>query len=291
MADRNRRRISTLGSRITSLVSVALVLILAGLAAMTAIAGKQLTDDVRRNLGFIVKMERDCNPDAVSTIAQALKADGAVASVDFLSADDILQQESAYLGEDITDMLDRNPYSAEFDVKVCPDYAHPDSIRELVALYSRFEAVDDVVTESAVIEDVDAALAKAGAIFVIIAAILLIICVALINNTVSLSIYSRRFLIHTMKLVGATGAFIRRPFLDAAALNGLISGAVASLVLIGVRAWGAAIDPVVAEALTIPSMALVCVGAATLGVLICLLTAFFATRRYLRASYDEMFLK
>ena len=88
MADRNRRRISTLGSRITSLVSVALVLILAGLAAMTAIAGKQLTDDVRRNLGFIVKMERDCNPDAVSTIAQALKADGAVASVDFLSADD-----------------------------------------------------------------------------------------------------------------------------------------------------------------------------------------------------------
>ena len=245
---------------------------------MTAIAGKQLTDDVRRNLGFIVKMERDCNPDAVSTIAQALKADGAVASVDFLSADDILQQESAYLGEDITDMLDRNPYSAEFDVKVCPDYG-------------RFEAVDDVVTESAVIEDVDAALAKAGAIFVIIAAILLIICVALINNTVSLSIYSRRFLIHTMKLVGATGAFIRRPFLDAAALNGLISGAVASLVLIGVRAWGAAIDPVVAEALTIPSMALVCVGAATLGVLICLLTAFFATRRYLRASYDEMFLK
>ena len=252
MADRNRRRISTLGSRITSLVSVALVLILAGLAAMTAIAGKQLTDDVRRNLGFIVKMERDCNPDAVSTVAQALKADDAVASVDFLSADDILQQESAYLGEDITDMLDRNPYSAEFDVKVCPDYAHPDSITELVALYSRFEAVDDVVTESAVIEDVDAALAKAGAIFVIIAAILLIICVALINNTVSLSIYSRRFLIHTMKLV---------------------------------------VDPVVAEALTIPSMALVCVGAATLGVLICLLTAFFATRRYLRASYDEMFLK
>lgn len=291
MADRKRRRISTLGSRITSLVSVALVLILAGLAAMTAIAGKRLTDDVRRNIGFVVKMERDCLPDKVDALRLSLDADASVERVAFASAEDILAQESQFLGDDITDMLDRNPYAAEFDVKVRPACAHLDSIGALVALYSRFDGVDDVITESAVIEDVDAALSKAGAIFLIVALVLLVVCVALINNTVSLSIYSRRFVIHTMKLVGATGGFIRRPFLNAAAVNGLVAGIIASVALVAIRLYGSSVDPLVAEALPPQAMALVCLCATSTGVAICTLTAFFATSRYLRASYDEMFLK
>lgn len=258
---------------------------------MTAIAGKRLTDDVRRNLGFIVKMERECQPDHVNALKQSLLADAAIERITFVDADDILQQESEFLGDDITDMLDSNPYSAEFDVRVRPAYAHPDSITSLVACYSRFEGVSDVITESAVIEDVDAALGKAGAVFLIIALVLLVICVALINNTISLSVYSRRFVIHTMKLVGATGAFIRRPFLNAAAVNGLIAGGAASVVLVAIRVYGSTVDPMVTETLPVEAMALVCVGATTLGVLICLVTAFFATSRYLRASYDEMFLK
>ncbi len=221
MADKRSRRISTFGSRITSLVSVALVLILLGLASLMGLAGKNLTDDVRRNLGFIVKMERDCPDAAINTVKQALLASPSVERLTFSSADDIMEQESQYLGEEIGALLDANPYSAEFDVKVRPAYATPDSIEAAVEFFSSMAGVDEIVTESAVIEGVDSTLRRLGAVLLIVAAILLAVSVALINNTISLSIYARRFVIHTMKLVGATGGFIRRPFLRAGALNGV----------------------------------------------------------------------
>ncbi|MCM1066617.1 MAG: permease-like cell division protein FtsX [Muribaculaceae bacterium] len=291
MADPRSKRISTLGSRITSLVSVALVLILVGMAAMTGVAGKKLTDEVRRNLGFVIKMERDCSQASVDALKQTLLADPAVSLLTFNSAADIMAQESEYLGDDIQSLLDANPYSSEFDVKVKPAYAVPDSINALVATYGKAPEVAELVTESAVIEDVDAALARAGTILLISAAVLLLICIALINNTVSLSIYSRRFVIHTMKLVGATAAFIRRPFLTAAALNGLIAGAVASLVLFALKLYISSLDPLIAEALPADLLAVLCVALTLLGMAICVLTATFATNRYLSASYDEMFLK
>ena len=291
MADKRSRRISTFGSRITSLVSVALVLILLGLASLMGLAGKNLTDDVRRNLGFIVKMERDCPDAAINTVKQALLASPSVERLTFSSADDIMEQESQYLGEEIGALLDANPYSAEFDVKVRPAYATPDSIEAAVEFFSSMAGVDEIVTESAVIEGVDSTLRRLGAVLLIVAAILLAVSVALINNTISLSIYARRFVIHTMKLVGATGGFIRRPFLRAWALNGVVAGVGASAFLVLARIYAASLDPMLAQALPWTWTAAVCVALVMLGAAICVLTAAFATNRYLRASYDEMFLK
>lgn len=291
MAEKRNRRISTLGSRITSFVSVGLVLILAGMAVMTGIAGKALSDEVRRNLGFIVKMERNCGDTEVSQLKRNLMGNKGVERLSFMSAEDILAEESQYIGDDVAALLDSNPYAAEFDVRVRPAYASADSISVMTAYYSDFPGVYEIVTESTVIEDVDASLRRAGSVLGIAALLLLVICVALINNTVSLSIYSRRFVIHTMKLVGATGSFIRRPFLNAAAVNGLVAGLVASGVLIGIRFYISSLDPMLAGALPDGAMALVCVSVVAVGVAICLLTASFATNRYLRASYDDMFLK
>lgn len=291
MSDNRSRRISTLGSRITSLVSVTLVLVLAGLAAIMAIVGTNISDEVRRNLGFVIKMERGCDDTATNRLKQSLLASPGVRQLTFVSADDILAQESEYLGDDISSMLDQNPYSAEFDVKVKPTYAHPDSIASLVEKYRLYESVAGIVTESAVIEGVDATLKRIGSVLAIAAVLLLAICVALINNTVSLSIYARRFVIHTMKLVGATGRFIRKPFLKAAAANGLIAGAVASLAMAGAKVYADGLDPMFGDVLPWIAVSLLCVALTAAGIAICMLTAAFATNRYLKASYDEMFLK
>ncbi|MCH5220791.1 MAG: hypothetical protein J1F05_00455 [Muribaculaceae bacterium] len=291
MADKKSRRISTLGSRLTSLISVALVLVLLATAALIALTGKNLTDDLRRNLGFIVKMERECNPSDVNILGKALHSHPAVRELAYSSADDILAEESEYLGEEIGNLVDSNPYSSEFDVKVKPEYSTPDSINSLVKRFEQFQGVSEIVTESAVIEGVDASLKRLSTILLCVAVILLIVSIALINNTISLSIYSRRFVIHTMKLVGATASFIRRPFLKAGAVNGLFAGILASLVLVAIRFYASTIDPILEQALPWASVAIICAGIILIGMAICLLTAVFATNRYLKASYDEMFLK
>lgn len=291
MADKKSRRISTLGSRLTSLVSVALVLILLGLAVLMGVAGKSLTDDLRRSLGFVIKMERDCPAEYINTLKQELTDMPAVGVFTFLSADDIMEEESMYLGEDIAALVDANPYSPEFDIKVKPDYSSPDSIAAIGARLEQYSGVSEVVTESAVIEGVDSTLRRLSAVLLCVAAVLAVVSVTLINNTISLSIYSRRFVIHTMKLVGATAAFIRRPFLLAGAMNGLFAGLAASAVLIGLRCYVSSLDRMLGQALGWGVVVLVCVAVTLLGIAICVLTALFATNRYLKASYDEMFLK
>lgn len=291
MTDRKSRRISTFSSRITSLVSVALVLVLLGIAALMGIAGKNLTDNLRRDLGFFVKMERECPEAQINIMKQSLLSSPAINTVTYSSAEDILSQESEYIGEEIGAMLDVNPYSPEFEVKVNPAYASPDSIRMLTERYENAAGVQEIITESAVIEGVDSTLRRISTILLIVAAILLAVSVALINNTVSLSIYGRRFVIHTMKLVGATGAFIRRPFILAGLTNGLTAGALASAFLIGTRIYAGTLDPLIGQALPWLYVAAICVALVAAGAAICILTARFATNRYIKASYDEMFLK
>ncbi|MDE6854397.1 MAG: permease-like cell division protein FtsX [Muribaculaceae bacterium] len=292
MTENRSRRISTFGSRITSLISVALVLVLLGLAGMMFIAGRNLTDNVRRNLGFTIKMERECSADHINALRRALLADAAVGQLEFSSADDILAQESRLLGEDIAALLDGgNPYAAEFEVKVNPLYARTDSLNVISARYASSPGVSEIVTESAVIEGVDSTLRRVSAVVAVVALVLLIVSVVLINNTISLSIYGRRFVIHTMKLVGATGAFIRRPFLIAGLVNGLIAGLLAAGVLIGVRFWAVSFDAGLVEALPWMGVGAIAAAVVLLGMFICVTTAAFATNRYLRASYDEMFLK
>lgn len=291
MKDNKNRRISTFGSRITSLVSVTLVLVLLGVSAMAGIAGKNITDEVRRHLGFIIKMERGCSDSNINLLKQSLLSCEAVDLLTFTSADDIMAQESEFLGEDIAATLDSNPYSPEFDIRVKPAYASADSIEALSMRYSGAAGVSEIVTESAIIEGVDSTLRRASSIVLIVALILLAVSVALINNTISLSIYARRFVIHTMKLVGAKGSFIRRPFVQAGLASGIIAGVCAAAVLVGLRYYTASVDPMLETALPLGATALVCVLLVAAGCVICTLTAVFATNRYLRASYDEMFLK
>lgn len=291
MKERRGRRISTLGSRVTSLASVGLVLLLLGLAAVGGIAGSRMEAEVRSSLGFVVLMTPDCDAAQVNGVKSCLMTHRAVESFAYTDAEEILASESAAMGRDIAAELDGNPYSSEFDVRVRPQYSLPDSIESVAAFLQTLPGVAETIAESSVIENVDTTVRRVALVSAVAGMVLLLIAIALIANTVSLSIYGRRFVIHTMKLVGATGGYIRRPFVLAGLRGGMLAGIVASLILLALRYYVPQEYPLVAELVGWYDTMYVCIGMVIFGGLITAITTIFAANRYIRASYDEMFLK
>lgn len=290
MAKKRSLHISVLGSRLTSVVSVTLVLVILGVAAVMTLAARTATDNVRRNMGFTVKMERGISDTRINAMKKALASAPYAESFVYAGADDILAQESEIIGEDIMLLVDENPYGAEFDVRVRPDWACGDSIIVLAERIRVMEGVDDVETDTSVIDSVNTNIARLTWIMLAVAAALLIISFVLINNTVSLAVYSRRFVIHTMRLVGATGAFIRRPFLAAGALTGLTAAIIASGILAGAQAYAMHADAALAANLSWAASAAIYAALIVVGVLICLLASVFATNRYLRSDIDDYYM-
>ncbi len=290
MKKKGIKRVSTFGSRATSIVSVALVLFLLGLVLMSGFAAGALTDRLRSNLRLVVKMEYDVSDTDVNSLKQNFLSDNAVGSVAFMSSDDIMEQESAFLADSLIGELDINPYQAEFELRMASEHANADSMAVFCARYADAAGVDEIISDAALVAGVDSGLRRVRGVLLSVAAILLVVSIALINNTVSLSVYSRRFAIHTMRLVGATNNFIRRPFIIAGAVNGLIAGGIASAMLVAARAAGAAVDPALTLGLDWQHMVLVFVILLLSGAFLCAATAFVATSRFLAANYDELFL-
>lgn len=284
-------RISTFGSRLTSIVSVTLVLLILGILAMTLKASGALGDNIRRNIGFIVKIDREAPDTEISRLKRELSAARFTQSIAFTPADEILRQESELMGQPLDSLLDENPFSPEFDIRVNPVYANSDSIAAIAARMQAVPSIDEVVTEEKIVDNINSGLSRLSIVLIAIALALLVISFVLINNTVSLAVYSRRFIIHTMKLVGATGAFIRRPFLLAGVSTGAIAGVAACAVIAGIRAYGSGLDPLFDELLPWASMWWIFLAIPLTGICICEVASFFATNRYLRADYDEMFMK
>ncbi len=289
MSKKRSSKISTFGSRLTTVISVTLVLLILGSLAMVLTASHAMTEQVRSNMGFIVKMSPSATDVQVNAVKQALAKAPFTDRYVFASADDILRQESELMGEDIAALVDENPYGAEFDVKVRPRWAVGDSIEHLAAIQASRPGVEEVVTETAVVNNINSLMNRLSWALLVVGLALLAISVVLINNSVSLAVYARRFIIYTMKLVGATGAFIRRPFLMAGLAAGAIAGVAAAGLLCGLRAWLAAADPIARQWLPWSTMALIMAGVVLAGVLICGTASAVATNRYLRSRYDNMF--
>lgn len=287
-------RISAMGSQITAMISVTLVLLIIGLLAMTMIVSRSAQRQIRSNAGFVVKIDRDATDGDIARVGALLglsnkSGQSEISEVVFRSAEEIMAEESALMGEQIDSLLGDNPFGPEYEVRVTPDYAVTDSIERIAARLRGDAAVNEVVTQGAVVDRINAMMRQLSYVLGGMALALMIISFVLINNTVSLSVYSRRFIIHTMKLVGATGGFIRRPFVRAAVWIGIVSAVIANGILFGAWWYGCTLTAEVEELL--PCAAMWCVMGVVLlaSLLICMGASAMATNRYLRASYDEMF--
>ncbi len=275
--------------QITSTVSVTLVLLILGIIAALAIATKSITDEIREKVGFTVILKEDISENEIDRLTQTFATADYVSGCEYTSADENLARWEEENGEDIMQVLGVNPFSGEFDVRVTSDYASVDSISLITAGLEALPTVDKVEINLSMIDGINRNMRVLTIALVLVAVALLLISFVLINNTVRLTVYSRRFIIHTMRLVGATPGFIRRPFIKVNILHGIIAAVVASLLLAALLGYARSIDPAVGIA--VPWSAITWVFAALLGagIVICSIAALFATNKYLYLDYDDMF--
>lgn len=274
----------------TAMISMSLVLIVLGLMSLGGIAAHSLSEQVRQKMGFTVIMDDNATPAEINALLRSWRKSPYVSAAKYTSPAQALERWKASTGddEDIVALLGTNPFRPEMDVNVKPSYANVDSLRQIITSVAAMPGVSEVRLQARMIENINKAVNKTAIVLAIIAAALLFISIVLINNLVRLSIYARRFIIHTMKLVGATPAFIRRPFVLASAFNGLLSGFIAVAVICALLAYGYATGHELAALLPMYLTAWVLGGIIVLGILLCTLSAFIATNHYLRIDYDNL---
>lgn len=290
MSQTNKRTsLMSFGKHLTSTISVGMVLLILGIVGCAAFAAGNITRHIRENLGFNMVMRSDADLTQINAMKKTLTSSVFAASYDYLSPDQILEQENAYLGSDVEELLGTNPYQPEFSVRVKAQYASVDSLVNIVDRLRTADGVEEITMHTEMVESINSNIGSLSLVLIALAGALLIISFVLINNTVRLTIYSARFLLHTMRLVGATNAFIRRPIVIGNMLNGILAAAVAIVILCIIRIYAINIDPDLELALPWTDMLYVFGGVIAGGVLICGMASWISTNKYLRQSYDDMF--
>lgn len=290
MSKKHKSAISTFSAQITSTISVALVLLILGIVAFMGLVTRNVTNDIKENIGFVVMLNEDISASQLNTLKQKWSKEPYVASQLFVSAEEALQQETERMGEDILEMMAGvNPYQPEFEIKVKSQYASRDSIESIKASLLNVDGINDVVVDPSRIDDINSNTNNVILVLSIIAAALILISFVLINNTVRLTVYSKRFIIHTMKLVGATNGFIRRPFIINNIVHGIIAAIIANLILAAALFYLPALDPSTGELISWLDAYWIFGALVVIGIIICSTATLFATNKYLRISYDDMF--
>lgn len=287
---KSRKGFSSLSVHATATVSVALVLLLLGIVALLGIAARSVSRDIKEHLGFDIVLSEDSTLDTVNEFKQRLSSAPYVASFLYHSPQEALDQWQEEMGENLVELLEVNPFLPEFEVNVKAEYACADSLDAIVLPLAELPGVAEVNVHTEVVEKVNRNISSLMLILLIAACALAPISFVLINNTVRLTIYSRRFTIHTMKLVGASRGFIRRPFIVSNAIQGFVAGVAASAIIVALGYYAiTGVDPRLADYVSATDLTVVCVGLVILGMAICVAAAWWATQRYLVKNYDELF--
>ncbi len=289
MDKRNRNRLTGWGDYVTSTISVTLVLFILGFVGVINITFEGVNRQVKEKMGFTIILTDSVPQTVLDSMRVECGRAAYVSEYKYMSAEDVMAEETKGEGADLVELLGVNPYAPMIEVRLRADYANVDSVSVITEGWKRNPAVEEVSVNTEMIMNLNRNANLINAVLVIIAGALLLISFVLINNTVRLTVYARRFLIHTMKLVGATGGFIRRPFLVVNACEGVVAGVLASCVLAAFVGWSRSLGMGLEALLPWDWMAFVFAGLVILGVIICVVAALFATNRYLRNDYDDMF--
>ncbi len=284
-------KISFWASHLTTIVSVTLVLMLVGIIAMVWVGANSETRRLREQVELCAVMADSLSNAQANEIGRQISKEPFSKKVIVVSKEQALKNWTADTGEDLAELYGINPLSPEVTFTLKAEwngYDKIESIKRKVEAIPGVESVD--APESEMVEAMNANIAGMTLILGIVAAVMLVISFVLINNTVQLTIYSRRFTIHTMQLVGATGGFISRPVVMNNALCGLMAGMLSSLILAASLACAPYAG--IGDLLSVISWQVFgCIagGMIALGMILCSLTAWIATARYLRKDYDELF--
>ena len=291
MKENKEVKISYWAAHLTTIVSVTLVLLIVGVIAMAGIGARSETQRLKEQLELSVIMADTVADASAAQIADRIKSEPYAHSVKVINKAQALDNWTKETGEDLEKTFGVNPLSPEVTFGINADYASPASIKKIATQLEKLPGVDSVgAPDATMVERMNENIEKLAIGLGIIALVMILISFVLINNTVHLSIYARRFSIHTMQLVGATNGFIKRPFISDNMLSGLIAGGLASAILAAIM-WFAP-DAGFAVLHSVIGWELFAAVAGVLiltGTLLCAFAACIATARYLHKNYDELF--
>lgn len=291
MKENKEVKISFWAAHATTVVSVTLVLILIGIISMITFGAASETRRLREQIELSAIMSDSISNAQAAVVMKQIKALPAVKSCTLVSKEQAMAEWKAETGEDLEALFGVNIFSPEVAFNLNANYAVPDSMAKVQARIAAIPGVQEVVApDPGMVENMNSNINTLSIVLGAIAIVMLVISFVLINNTVHLAIYSRRFTIHTMQLVGATDRFIRAPFISSNMLAGLFAGLLASgLIAVAIAAAPHTGLPSIASYITWEVFALIAGAIIIIGSLICGLAAWISTARYLHKDYGELF--
>ncbi len=272
---------------ISTIFSIALVLLMLGMLGLILVHAKNLSNYVKENIVLNIIVDEGAKETEVLAFQKELNSAIEVKQTQYVNKEIAQHNLTKDLGEDFVNFLGYNPLLSTVDVYLKADYANNQSIDALKKKIEKNPIVKEVIYQSSLIDMVNKNINTIGLIVLSFAIVLLIIAVALINNTIRLAIFSQRFLIKSMQLVGATKNFIRKPFILIAALHGLIASLIAIIILLGILYYAQKEIPEILILRNYTEFGFVLIGMVTLGIFIAAMSTLFAVSRYLRLkTYD-----
>ena len=274
---------------ITTLLSTVLVLILLGTIVFFVHTAYNLSGYVRENINVEVLLNDGLKDGEIKTVMNELKAKPYVKSIEYISKEEAAEEQIEAMGTDPSEFLGYNPFTASFEINVNADYANNDSLVKIERELKGTKTVMDVVYQKELMDSVNENIGKISMILLVIAALFTYISFALINNTVRLTIFTERFSINTMKLVGASWGFIRKPFMHKAFILGICATVCADAVLIAGIEWMMRIEPNLAAVVDWKVYITVCGAVLVFSLLITFLCTYFSMWKYLRMSSNDLY--
>lgn len=284
-----KKRFSFLEARITSTLSVSLVLFILGLMAMLGILANNLSIYVRENIGFSIVLKENVKDNEIAQLQQKLEDASFVKAAQYISKEEALKEVMLELGENPEEIIGVNPMQASIEVRLKADYANPDSIAVIDTQLSSLGYIDDILFQRDLIQSVNENMSKIGLILFALALVLMVISYVLISNTIRLTAYSRRFIIYTMKLVGATPGFIRRPFIISNIICGIIAAILAIIMITSCVSYIVSEFDNFYSLITTPMLLTVYGIVLLLGILLTAIASFFAVNRYISMKRDDLY--
>lgn len=289
MSSEKHPKIRLQSSSVTTIVSLSLVLFMLGLVGLILLNTKKIADHFKENIGFQLIINDVAKETDVEKLQKQLDVSTYVKSTQYISKEDAAKILQKDLGEDFISFIGYNPLKASIDVRLKADFTTPDSLLWIEQKLMQNKIVKEVLYPKALVSSMNENMRKAALVILAFSTLLMVIALALINNTIRLSIYSKRFLIKTMQLVGATQHFIRLPFILKGVRQGIYSSIVAIVLLVTILYFAQHQLPELVVVQDVQMLASLFGLVILLGILIGAISTALAVRKYLRLKADELY--
>lgn len=274
---------------VTLCISTAMVLVLLGVIVFSVQTSRNLSAWVKENLTVTVMLGDDVSVNEAKRLCRDLYHRPYARNIDYVSKEQALKEQTEAMGSDPSEFLGANPFVATLELQLKSDYANSDSLKWIVYELQKNPKVTDVAFQEDLMDNVNKNLARMNIVLLCLAVLLTFVSFSLINNTVRLSVYARRFLIHTMKLVGAPWGFIRRPFVRQAVVVGIIAAVLAIAVLGGCVYALYTFEPNMLNIITWRELAITAAAVLLFGLIITLLCTWISVNRFLKMTAGDLY--